>query len=262
MSRSYNVEEHWSRVGQEVLGRGESYVAGDDNAYLRYKREKFLKDFLDSLDTRDKIVLEVGFGPGGNLKRLAERRDCKRLLGVDISGTMLQLASRTLQAHADLLELHKINGTQLPFSDRSVDLSYTVTVLQHNTNEQMFRDLVGEICRVTRTELVLMEDIGKDKPVGIAATWVGRSVDTYKSLLSEHGFQLVELQFLKTAVSRLWYRLVFHELYRRLFNPEHKEGAPIGMFVQWVIAAPLPITRRLDEHYRDTGDLAKMVFRR
>ena len=262
MSRNYNVEDYWSRVGQEILRRGESYVAGDDNAYLRYKREKFLKDFLDSLNTRDRIVLEVGCGPGGNLKRLLERGACKSLLGVDISGEMLRLASRTLQTHADLVELRKINGTQLPYSDRSVDLSYTVTVLQHNTNERMVRDLISEICRVTRTEVVLMEDIGKDRQVGAEANWVGRSVDSYESLLSEQQFNLVDVQFLRTAVSRRWHDLVFNLLYRHVFNRRHKEGERIGTLVQSFIGIPLVITRYLDKYFRDTKNLAKMVFRR
>ena len=77
----YDPEVYWSGVAQEIGKRGDNYIAGDDNPYFRYKRLKFLKEFLDTIDFQSKSVLEVGFGPGGNLKHLATHHAPKRILG-------------------------------------------------------------------------------------------------------------------------------------------------------------------------------------
>jgi SAM-dependent methyltransferase len=173
---TYDPRAYWSKVGGDLKRRG-SLVAGDENPFLTYKREKFLSKFLSSIDFRDRVVLELGQGPGGNLKYIAERSRAKKLLGVDISETMRELASQNLRAFGDLVELHHINGRVLPFADQTVDLSYTVTVLHHVTEEAMFLSLVKELCRVTREEIVIMEDIGSEVAVK-AASWGARSTPT------------------------------------------------------------------------------------
>ena len=81
----YDPEQYWSKVGQEIQKRPQYDVAGDDNPFASYKRDKFLKKFLDTIDFCDARVLEVGCGPGGNLKHIAERCAPHALMGVDIS---------------------------------------------------------------------------------------------------------------------------------------------------------------------------------
>jgi hypothetical protein len=63
----------------------------------------------------------------------------------------------------------KIDGTHLPFEDRSIDLSFTVTVPQHVTDAAMLEALVKDICRVTRDTVVIMEDIGQCERLGAKA---------------------------------------------------------------------------------------------
>lgn len=78
----YNPEIYWSRVAQEIEKRAENYVAGDDNPYFRYKRHKFLKKFLDTINFQSKVILEVGFGPGGNLQQIARHHTPRKILGL------------------------------------------------------------------------------------------------------------------------------------------------------------------------------------
>ena len=147
---SYHAETHWSRVGREIAQRqGPNFVAGDDDPYYRYKRAKFVERFLETLDVDGKTVLEVGSGPGGNLKHLLEHRHAAKLMGVDLAQPMVDLARTHLPPS---VEITKVDGTSLPFADQSIDLTYTVTVLQHNTSEPMLRSLVNEICRVTKID--------------------------------------------------------------------------------------------------------------
>jgi len=256
----YDPEVHWSRVAQEVAKRGENVVAGDDNPYFRYKRRKFLHRFLDTIDFRSKVILEVGFGPGGNLQHIATNHAPGKLLGADISPNMVDLATRRLSSHRGV-ELTKIDGSNLPYPDRSVDIAFTVTVLQHNTDEAMFRKLVQELCRVSKNTIVVMEDIGTNPNVGGEGDWTGRRVDVYKAVFAASGFQLSQCQFLNTKVSRTWHDRVFG-FYKRRIARQHQEGDPIGGTLKLVLALPMPITRMLDEIFVEDNNLAKMTFHR
>ncbi len=260
--QEYDPEAYWSRVGQDIQKRGENFVAGDDNPFYRYKREKFLARFLDTIDFENKTVLEVGFGPGGNLRHIAQHHKSRKLLGVDIAQTMHDLASRNLAPCRQPVELHKIDGRELPFPDKSVDLTFTVTVLQHNTIEDMFVRMVGEIGRVTSDEAVIMEDIGTSPKRGAEGSFVRRQVDVYRKVFAKSGFRLADVSFLNTRVSSFWHNLVFLQLYKRLAGRRQTEGEPIGAVIRTLIGGPLPLMRILDILWVEKKHLAKMVFRR
>ena len=83
---TYNPETYWSRVGQEIEKRaGDNVLAGDDNPYYSYKRSRFLCQFLDTIDFQSKTIMELGFGPGGNLRHIATFHRPQLILGADIS---------------------------------------------------------------------------------------------------------------------------------------------------------------------------------
>jgi SAM-dependent methyltransferase len=257
----HDQETYWSKVAAEVRRRPQDrLVAGYENPYLRYKRSRFLDRFLDSIDFAGRTVLELGPGPGGNLRHILEHHRPGRILGADISETMCELALENLSEFGDRVEIRKIDGRLLPFADLSVDLSFTATVLQHVTDESMFRSIVSELCRVTRNEIVVMEDIGPSTRVGGKGSYVGRTVDVYQTALAHHGFALGEVRFLGTLASR-WWSVPILRLYRAL-NRRHHEGEPIPALLTGAMRAPFPVTRHLDEVLPDRWDLAKMVFRR
>src|SRR6478736_262006 len=127
----YNTEAYWDNVAQEIGGREDlQIIAGDDEPYYRYKRKLFLQLF-DTLDFKNKSVLEIGSGPGGNLHHLLQK-NCKKIAGVDISPQMVELSKKLLQGSG--VEVTKIDGIHLPFDDDSFDIIFTSTVLQHNTD--------------------------------------------------------------------------------------------------------------------------------
>jgi SAM-dependent methyltransferase len=258
---AHDQEGYWSRVGQAIGTRTEHRLtAGYENPYLEYKRARFLGRFLDTVDVDGKDVLELGQGPGGNLKHLAERRRPRRLFAADISETMCRLAAENLRDLDGSVEIHKIDGRTLPFADRSVDTSFTATVLHHVTDGEMFLSLVSELCRVTRDEIVVMEDIGTSDAVGGSGSYVGRTVRVYEAAFADRGFVLSEARFLGTLASRLWGVSILR-LYRAL-NRRHHEGERIPRLLSLAMAAPLPFTKRLDDVLPDRWDLAKLVFRR
>jgi arsenite methyltransferase len=77
---------------------------------------------VDLLAARSgQTVLEIGFGPGRSMGRLAASG--VRVIGVDVSAAMLAVAAGR---NADLyaagrIELHEGDGTTLPVADHSVD---------------------------------------------------------------------------------------------------------------------------------------------
>jgi ubiquinone/menaquinone biosynthesis C-methylase UbiE len=255
----YNPETYWSRVGQEIEKRGQgNFIAGDDNPYYRYKRSKFLKRFLDTIDFKSKVILEVGFGPGGNLRHIATHHKPTILLGVDVAPKMYDLATRNLKAFGNV-RLTKIDGMHMPFEDQSVDACLTITVLQHVTDGSMLKRLVKEMCRVTKTRIIIMEDIGQSHQLAGEGAHISRMVDVYTTIFAEQGFQLHQLQFLNTKISRWWYEFSWR-VYSRLFVRQHHEGDQIGAVGKLLIGSPMIITRFLDDLFVENQNLAKMVF--
>ena len=257
---NYDPEVYWSRVAQAVAQRGPNVVAGDDNPFYVYKRSKFLSQLLDTTDFRGRTVLELGCGPGGNLKHILLEHEPQHIIGVDIAQPMLELARRNLDGLYKF-ELKKLVDGRIPVDDRSVDACLTVTVLQHNVDPESFSVLVSELCRASAGEVIVVEDIGRGNRIGSNGSFVGRDVATYKAEFAVHGFELIELKFLNTRASRLWHRLIFG-FYKLVIARHHKEGDPLGSLTKTLIAAPLPLTRILDDVFVETKNLAKMVLRR
>ena len=251
----YNVESHWSKVAGEICNRTSGgLIAGDDDPYHRYKRQKFIRRVLSEMDVGGKRVLELGCGPGGNLLELAYRHP-QHLIGVDIAESMLALARKNLVGLE--VTLRKTDGRELPLLDQDVDLAFTVTVLQHNVDPDQLNRVLDELCRVTRERIVLAEDIGNvtDPPTG--ATYVARPLEAYSTAFEAHGFRLVSVAPLGLRCSRFVRRIVGW-----LFIRDHSEGEPIGKVARTLLQASMPITAVLDCLVPDNGDLMVMEFAR
>ena len=109
----------------------------------------------------------------------------------------------------------------------------------------MLRYLVADICRVTRDTVIIMEDIGQNNDLGGEGDWTGRTVEAYQGLFEGAGFQLRDVKFLNTKISRDWYGFVWPR-YRRRFVGKHHEGDRINSLGWLLIGAPLIATRFLD----------------
>ena len=249
---NYHPEPYWSDVAKRIDSRGNNNViAGDDEPYYRYKKARFLEMLL-SLDFSGKSVLEIGSGPGGNLKMLMERAHAKSLTGADISQAMINLAQPLLPG----VDLVKIDGTTLPFEDSSFDYIFTATVLQHNTDEVMLTKLIKEICRVSNEKVILFERI--ESSIKGDELCYGRPVKYYRSLIEAEGFELVNTSFINIRVSFYVCGAI-----RKLFNPSsRKEGEPLTKFSWFLQTISLPLTKVLDKIFRSKKDIAKLEFRR
>lgn len=253
----YDPKRHWTEVAERIRRRGgDDRIAGDDSPYYRYKRRKFVRRFLRGLAVRDRVVLELGCGPGGNLAELASAAP-RALVGVDLSPAMLALAAANLEGRRERVTLRESDGWTIPLADRTVDLAFTVTALQHDTDPAMLRAIVGELCRVTRETIVLFEDTGGElDPVPADRSTIARPVASYRTACEPHGFRLAGARHLGLRASRP----VHARIRGALGNPAHRVGEPLPRPATIAMAAALVFTRMLDGVLADDRDLTEMTF--
>jgi ubiquinone/menaquinone biosynthesis C-methylase UbiE len=253
MTKSYNPEAYWDNVAENIHSRKDlKTIAGDDEPYYRYKRRRFL-ELINSIDFSDKTVLEIGSGPGGNLDFIFAK-GCKKITGVDISQQMV-LLSKELLAGKDI-DILKINGTVLPFPDNVFDIVFTSTVLQHNTDEEELLQLIKEICRVAKEEVLLVERI--ESKIKGHETNLGRPIEYYETLLRENGFELTGSQSLPIQASYFVCGVI-----RKLFNRgDRKEGEPLSRLSIALENITLTVTPVLDKVVPGKRDVMLLKFKR
>lgn len=247
---NYNPEIYWSEVAGRIKSREEkNIIAGDDEPYYQYKRKKLI-NLLNTIDFEKMSVLEIGCGPGGNLIEIIKRSP-SNLVAVNISNDMVELAKNNT---LNTIKILKIDGETLPFSDSEFDIVFSVTVLQHNTDEEKLRKLISEICRVSKKKIYLFERIEK-KIKGNIFNY-GRPVSYYNKLCNAYGFYLTSTQYINIQVSYFISGAIRKVLNRRT----RKEGEPLNRFSLILQKATLPITKLLDKVFKSKRDVAKMEF--
>ncbi|MFN0213292.1 MAG: methyltransferase domain-containing protein [Saprospiraceae bacterium] len=247
---NYHPEEYWSEVGKRIEERkGKNVVAGDDEPYYRYKREEFLK-LLKEVDFKDKSVLEIGNGPGGNLVEIYKLNP-SRLVGVDISEKMVKLAKEKVSKEVEVI---KIDGKSLPFKDKEFDIVFTATVLQHNTDEDMLKKLVKELSRVSKSRVILFERV--ETEIEGDELCQGRPVEYYETLLKESGFKLESTKYINIRVSYYVSGIIRKGLNRR----DRKEGERLNFVSEVLQTITLPITRILDKVIKSNKDICRIEF--
>jgi SAM-dependent methyltransferase len=240
----YDPAAYWSRVAEHVGARGPGDdwdLAGNSGPFDRYKRELTLSRLRD-LPVSGRAVLELGPGPGGNLRALSAQRP-SRLVGADVAAGMLELASRNTEGLG--VELVQLAGDDpLPFSDREFDTSLAVTVLQHNRTDVAAR-LVRELARVTRSTLALIEDTTRWRRRRHQGTYFVRRSGDYAAWATAEGFELAGVTRMNLWVSeRAW--LVTHRMAALTQAERFPEGAPIARHERRLQTLFLGFTRRLD----------------
>ncbi len=249
---NYHPEPYWSEVARKIKYRErKNVIAGDDEPYYRYKREKFL-NLLEELDFTGKSILELGSGPGGNLNEVWKQKP-GRLAGADISTEMIEIARKNISGE---IELFKIDGKKLPFADREFDIVFSATVLQHNTDEQMLKSIMEEMCRVSKHKVFLFERI--EKKITGDELCLGRPVSYYEAICNMNEFELESIKFINTRVS---YYIAGAS--RKVLNPRtRKEGESLSKLSVLLQKLALPVSKQLDKIFISQKDIARLEFTR
>jgi SAM-dependent methyltransferase len=267
----YDPRGYWSAVAEQIRTRPSgSLLAGDDSPFLRYKREAFLDRMLKRIAFRGKAVLEVGCGPGANLLEVAAAGP-RRLVGCDIAPKMIELAMENTARLANV-ECVELADDGLPFRTNEFDVSFTVTVLQHNRDDTV-RRLIAEMSRVTAEALYLIEDTTRrsrhpDRFVGRITggtvrpeSYVLRRVGDYAELCATRGFELVDVRPVNVYASDVMRVGVWFLDTHVIRSSPRREGESLSRFQARAEELLLPVTKALDPRVRQGHGLTAMRFR-
>jgi len=134
-----------SQFGHPRGWRG--WVVGQLMAIKNKERSLWILSLLN-LEPADR-VLEIGFGPGVDIRRVAERVPMGLVAGIDHSEAMLRQAMRRNKEAIDAgrVELRQGTASHLPFASDSFDVAFAINVAQHWDSTL---DAAGEIRRVLK----------------------------------------------------------------------------------------------------------------
>jgi ubiquinone/menaquinone biosynthesis C-methylase UbiE len=146
---------------------------------------------------RGDSILEIGFGTGNLLRRLARRTEAGMLAGVDPSPLMLRTATRRLAGfdHRIIVDLKLGTADRLDWPDGTFDRAAALHSFQFWSDPQA---CAREIHRVLKPGGLLI--LGLRDHSRPATVWLpnplsrtGDEANAASQLLSEHGFAKVDL---------------------------------------------------------------------
>jgi SAM-dependent methyltransferase len=141
-------------------------------------------------------VLEVGFGHGRTLARVAERAREGFVAGVDFSSDMVKMAARRNRRllRSGRMEIRRADASCLPFADRSFDKALSVHTIYFWPNPA--RE-IQEIARTLRGGGRLAIGFRYDREAIAnfpAPVYTFHHPDAVVSMLREEGFERVRLE--------------------------------------------------------------------
>lgn len=201
MSESYDPKEYWeNRLSQCYGPRGVGNLSCSEsyNAWLYRSKSRCLEGVFDDFDLHGKRVLDVGCGTGYFVDWFL--RHGARVCGIDITEFSIRALKARFAAEFYVADV----------SDRDADLHgrYCVVnawdVMYHIVDEAAFERALKNISSsVESGGLLLVTDrFGATGDERVAAHVRLRCLRTYQRVLSERGFDLLELRFLYRWMNR------------------------------------------------------------
>jgi len=134
------------------------YFSDSRVGYLHANGATSTKILIQLIDCQaQESVLEVGFGTGTTIIRMASTFKKTSFFGVDVSEKMCKTASGRVRFSLlnKRIKLQKWAGFDLPFGNRSIDKIYIESVLAIQSKKQL-EALLSEIARVLKHDGILL----------------------------------------------------------------------------------------------------------
>ncbi len=142
MSKQENPQSEVVRLEKLWSGEfGNDYTQRNNEAARG--RDRFWKSLLKEVSVSS--VLEVGCNLGGNLQWIAEQVPPRQVFGIDIN----EKALMTLRKNVPGVNANWASAKDLPFRDRWFDLTFTMGVLIHQSNENVSL-VMSEVVRCSK----------------------------------------------------------------------------------------------------------------
>lgn len=168
--------------------------SGEDDYIKLVKNDKFIfpKD----------SILDFGCGTGRMTQFMV--KDYKKVIGIDISPTMIKEAKKKL--NNSNIEFLETNGFSVSLPENSVDVVFAYHVFQHLKEKGMAEKLFGEIYKVLKDKGVFKVLLRSDKQPSMEAWWSGFEypIDKIKIVFEEIGFRQIKLQNIDEHSYWLW----------------------------------------------------------
>lgn len=143
------IKTYWNQhpVGENFVeygGGGKEFFKQYDD--FRYRTEGHILNELDTIDFRNKDVLEIGIGQAADAAQMIKRG--ANYHGIDLTETSV---SRCLERfrlfNLPYKEVQVANAEKIPYADNTFDIVYSHGVIHHSPN---IETIVGEIHRVLK----------------------------------------------------------------------------------------------------------------
>jgi SAM-dependent methyltransferase len=128
-----------------------SQLAANSHAYYeaiereRYAFQGHILEFLDKMDWRGKLILEIGTGVGTDARRLNQRG--AQYCGINVDEGSCAMTRQALELFGVDGKVQQMSATEMQFADATFDVVYTFGVLHHIPNVEK---AIAEIYRVLR----------------------------------------------------------------------------------------------------------------
>lgn len=171
------LHEFWQNLTEDELPDGW-------NSYLNQTgRSKFLQNLICHRVSDEARILELGCNAGRNLHFL-HSNGYQNLSGIEINKQAIDFLKTEfpeLAADADLY-VDEIEGIITEFETESIDLCFTIAVLEHIHPDSEF--VFEEMARVSAEYIVTLEDEGKVSPKHVPRN--------YGEIFTAFGFEEIE----------------------------------------------------------------------
>ncbi len=185
-------------------------------------------------------VLDVGCGIGRWSIEIAKRGN--RVLGVDVSPTMISLARRNSRRAGVECEF-AVGGAAAFHVERRFDVVLAVTVLQHLMDDGEFRAAIRNLASHLKPagQLVLLEVAPTSLTNACDSTiFRARSLATYRTALAEEGFVIAKLRGVDAQLQRTLSLAALRALPTRLGRAVVSLAAPLLLPLDLVVGRLSP----------------------
>lgn len=224
---------------QNFFNSGFSPASEDLSAQPPFDREPLQATLYDQVlwtltrgaERRDwEEVLDIGCGLGGGMQVAANRFPNARITGVDANGSAIRVCRRRLRAFPDL-SVRQANARQLPFSDKSFDMIFSVGVASYVGTPAF----MAEAARVLRPGGTLSFSVGHTNKT------LPDQIRLINSLAAKNGLKVCKIVDITENV----FDAIAADVPRRMALIERVPAPFRGYAMNW---ADMPGTQRYEEY--------------
>lgn len=148
-------------------------------------------------------ILDFGCGTGRLTEFMA--KDFKKVIGVDISGTMIAQGKERLK-DLNNVELIEIDGNSIPLPESSIDNVFSYLVFQHIKTRELVESAFKDIYRVLTPGGVFKVLMRSDKQKDMNRWWSGVEYDeeSIRKVYENIGFIILKMEHVDKYAYWLW----------------------------------------------------------